>query len=297
MLPCTFRNDHKPCGARHGCETPRRGFTLIELLVVIAIIAILIALLLPAVQQAREAARRTQCKNHLKQLGLALHNHHDVYGVLPRSRTTASSSGHTWFVPILQFIEQRNLYELWLDSSGNIRNFDDATLPVAARETHIPIYSCPSRRSPRTSGTLHLFVGISGDYAASAGTNNNDGAFPSHELPPSKFADILDGLSNTLMLGEKHISVVTYPGDLGDFCLYNPTANNSHRHSGLTFPIAKTIDYDALAESYLIFGSAHPGICHFTLCDGSGRAISVNIDLSVLAALSTMKGQEVINGF
>ncbi|MDB5338411.1 MAG: hypothetical protein JWN70_4030, partial [Planctomycetaceae bacterium] len=91
-------------------RTDRSGFTLIELLVVIAIIAVLIALLLPAVQQAREAARRSQCKNNLKQLGLALHNYHDTYGVFPYAQTPCCSGGHTWVEMLLPFMDQAPMY-------------------------------------------------------------------------------------------------------------------------------------------------------------------------------------------
>src|SRR5712671_3528288 len=88
---------------------PRRGFTLIELLVVIAIIGILVALLLPAVQAAREAARRMQCGNNTKQLALAMHNYHDVYGSFPPGRTSSNISAHAHLLP---YIEQGNLYQL-----------------------------------------------------------------------------------------------------------------------------------------------------------------------------------------
>src|SRR5688572_22995089 len=101
---------------RHKSPPPRsrRGFTLIELLVVIAIIAVLIALLLPAVQQAREAARRTQCKNNLKQLGLAMHNYHDTYNAFPAMGVRLYGSGgrnYSWVISILPMIEQGNLYQ------------------------------------------------------------------------------------------------------------------------------------------------------------------------------------------
>jgi len=140
----------------------QRGFTLIELLVVIAIIAILIALLLPAVQQAREAARRTQCKNHLKQLGLALHNYHDTHSAFPPGCITVidvgnSSSAHdvwtealattgntnyhgtSWMLQILPFMDQAPLYNSWNFATNFIGNSSVA-------ETNIPAFYCPSRR-------------------------------------------------------------------------------------------------------------------------------------------------------
>ncbi|MEQ9070724.1 MAG: DUF1559 domain-containing protein, partial [Gimesia chilikensis] len=121
-----------------------RGFTLIELLVVIAIIAILIALLLPAVQQAREAARRTSCKNNLKQLGLGLHNYHDTHGCYPpgyiyRPGASGNQLGFGWVAMILPMIDQANLYN---EFNFNLPIFDAANL--TAREKQIPGLLCPS---------------------------------------------------------------------------------------------------------------------------------------------------------
>ncbi|MCA9018377.1 MAG: DUF1559 domain-containing protein, partial [Planctomycetaceae bacterium] len=137
-----------------------RGFTLIELLVVIAIIAILIALLLPAVQQAREAARRTQCKNNLKQIGLALHNYHDVYKMLPPGRTRKHSSlvpGSAWYAGniswlprLLAQIDQANIYNTIDWNLGNGTSGTDGhggvngTNPTGARRQIIPAFRCPS---------------------------------------------------------------------------------------------------------------------------------------------------------
>ena len=122
---------------------PRKGFTLIELLVVIAIIAILIALLLPAVQQAREAARRTQCKNNLKQIGLALHHYHDVQRQLPSGWVASGGPegepGWAWGAMVLPFTEQTNLHDL-IDFGDHI---DEPTNAVA-RTRYVPIFTCPS---------------------------------------------------------------------------------------------------------------------------------------------------------
>ncbi|GAB5442442.1 MAG: DUF1559 domain-containing protein [Fuerstiella sp.] len=145
----------------------KRGFTLIELLVVIAIIAILIALLLPAVQQAREAARRTQCKNNLKQLGLALHNYHDVYNQFPMSLanfngaagpTWSTSSRGSYLVRLLPFVEQAPMYNA-LDFSlvgtpWTAANFEGQTDPSGKlyRHYNIPTFQCPSDPSPERDG-------------------------------------------------------------------------------------------------------------------------------------------------
>src|SRR5690348_5797465 len=118
----------------------RCAFTLIELLVVIAIISILIGLLMPAVQKAREAAARTQCANNLRQIGLAIHMYHDTLKYIPPSRL--SDVHATWAVLIMPYIDQGNLYNQW-----NLAN-DYYSQNDTARLTNVPLYFCPSRRSP-----------------------------------------------------------------------------------------------------------------------------------------------------
>src|SRR5262249_47931835 len=133
-----------------------RAFTLIELLVVIAIIAVLIALLLPAVQQAREAARRSQCKNNLKQIGLALHNYHDSFGKLPLNRHSgrnlpAQFGSLGWTAMILPYIDQAPLYSTinFSDQTGNLVN--GVQVNIDARRKIIPVLNCPSNVQPATA--------------------------------------------------------------------------------------------------------------------------------------------------
>lgn len=181
-----------------------RAFTLIELLVVIAIIAILIALLLPAVQQAREAARRTQCKNNLKQIGLALHNYHDVAGRFPMQAIYGSWNGtaneprhHTWISMLLPYFDQAPLY-----------NQIDFSAPAWGQAhvtgNEIPALRCPSDTGTNRSNTRNLVIT---NYAASEGYHwwsdsgrQNRGVFTNHL--EASIRDIVDGTSNTVAIAE-----------------------------------------------------------------------------------------------
>ena len=203
----------------------RRGFTLIELLVVIAIIAILIALLLPAVQQAREAARRTQCKNNLKQFGLALHNYHDTFNVLPARQSgpgnqgTANAANRGRFsahVPLLPYMEQKNVYELITGTllySGNGVPWAN----VAPWTNAPPGLQCPSDpggpdpgNAGRTRG-LNNYVYSNGDGVGRSDIGGNATTAPA--IRPSRglfgafvcygFRDCVDGTSNTVAMSER----------------------------------------------------------------------------------------------
>jgi prepilin-type N-terminal cleavage/methylation domain-containing protein len=190
-----------------------RGFTLIELLVVIAIIAILIALLLPAVQQAREAARRTQCRNNMKQLGLALHNYHDVFTRFPmgaiwgvrNTPTTHTAFHHTWLTAILPYIDQAPMY--------NQVNFSQPAVAQAHVDDQIPAFLCPSDGSGITpirdtwnfattsySGCNGYDWWSRGMHQAGAGSFVQGGVFD--PLGSVKISDIIDGTSNTVAVGE-----------------------------------------------------------------------------------------------
>lgn len=189
-----------PSAAKPLSTTNRRGFTLIELLVVIAIIAILIALLLPAVQQAREAARRSQCRNNLKQIGLALHNYHDNYnafppGALAMNVTTGVAyklgdaepsrsnvgGGWGWSTFILPFIDQAPLYSS-LNPNGN--NFP--LNPTALTRTILPVYICPSEASPNIVRAQALGVMESAMVMPSSRILRSGGAPRSTMLIPAR---------------------------------------------------------------------------------------------------------------
>lgn len=210
------------------------GFTLIELLVVIAIIAVLVALLLPAVQQAREAARRSQCKNNLKQLGLAMHNYHEMVNCLPwgYGGLPFSSAGNLWGwgTMILPQLDQATIYNGLSQATGGtgpyggaangfsaiMTSFNPANILV---QTPLPVYRCPSDTGPNLvtipPGGLNAtqpgktftfgrsnYAGVSGTaYTFTGGLLGGDGPFT--ESSSRKFRDITDGLSNTFLVGER----------------------------------------------------------------------------------------------
>ena len=307
-------------------ETSRRsGFTLIELLVVIAIIAVLVALLLPAVQQAREAARVTQCKNNLKQIGLGIQNFHSQYNALPPSRNYDHFT--SWAFLILPQMESVNLFDNW---DMTLKYYYQSDL---ARLTPIPAYYCPTRRGPMVSiagDDIYSPFEISGhipgivsDYACAAGygpgwnwiksggsmvmgkaTTNPptvpDGTFA---LPGAllltwqsrtSFRDIVDGLSNTFLVGEKHVRPSQFGLAQEDGAIYNGDhPGNFSRCGGPGFPIARS-STDTFNNN---FGSYHNGICNFTLGDGSVRSVNVLIATDILGRLTTRNDNEVIEEY
>ena len=226
----------------------RKAFTLIELLVVIAIIAILVALLLPAVQQAREAARRSQCKNNLKQLGLALHNYHDVHQVFPPGGIDPSAIGGvgynpSWRMFITPYLDQSAIH----DTTNFSQGMSSGSANLALRLTRLPIMLCPS--DPMSASLVdyaptnyHGCIGESSAYfgTATTTTNVNGGEGTFWRDSKVRFRDITDGTSNTMVISEAKINaplVVRYGsagiGSSMSACLQgNVTNDDTHAPGG-----------------------------------------------------------------
>lgn len=223
-------------------QSRKQGFTLIELLVVIAIIAILVALLLPAVQQAREAARRAQCKNNLKQIGLALHNYHDIHRSFPigaqwDGEPTSYGFGFSWIVAILPQIDQGNIFnQLDFDSTGRGRVCGPHGNRTVIDGVFIPVLGCPSDTHPdfqqesncSVATAKNSYAGISGATSGGGFTENREGTGAIRPgvninmivsgggmLTPNantQFRDVTDGTTNTFLVGEVNGTVTDTNG-------------------------------------------------------------------------------------
>ncbi len=294
---------------------PRRGFTLIELLVVIAIIAILIALLLPAVQQAREAARRSDCKNKMKQLGLALHNYHGIHKVLPAGRFHSGIGTYRWgWMPmILPQIDQTAMYN---KLNFNVNGWQGGNYDFF--KTPMKVFLCPSDplgevvreeegfASPTWVLAQSDYAAVIGDYRNASGVGQTPGygnvGYGNNRVRGvmgrwgwgAKFKDVTDGQSNTFFLGEC----------IGAMCI---TQNWGTQSWGTT---AHPINFrnDSLAQTLptqgnprwdesIGFRSYHVGGCHFVMGDGSVRFISENISGVTYRALASRAGDEVVSDY
>lgn len=325
MKHTAFNNAH---ASGNDLRLHRTAFTIIELLVTIAIIGVLVSFMMPAVQQAREQARMTQCRNNLKQIGMAIQNFHSQYNMLPPSRNYDHFT--SWAFLILPSLENVNLFDNWDPALKYYYQSD------IARQTHIPPYMCPTRRSEpflsiqnddilspyETSGHV---PGVVADYACSAGYGpagvwnwiTSNGAMimgdattdpptvpAGNYAPPgarlltwtsrTSFRDLVDGASNTILVGEKHVRPSRWGIAQEDGAIYNGDHPASFsRCGGPGYPIARGAT-DIYRDN---FGSYHNEICNFNLGDGSVRGVSVYIATDILGRLTARNDNEVVEEY
>lgn len=310
----------------------RRAFTLVELLVVIAIIGILVALLLPAVQSAREAARRMQCQNNLKQMALGAMNHENAHGILPcggwgyywigdPDQGFGKNQPGGWIYNLLPYCEQTALHDM-----GKGETFaNKKTINMTVVRTPVSWVNCPSRRPsiayPNDWDTNHT-VGYNcnptthitrSDYAANAGTagvphgagagdlasglnkdapDRNGTAFERSEIA---IKDIPDGTTNTFLYGEKYLNPDNYrTGKDGadNESLYTGNNNDNYRSAGQSYRLFRDTKGAAYTEN---FGSVHDNGAYFALCDGSVRNISYTVDLITYERMGNRKDGLVVD--
>jgi len=299
----------------------RSAFTLVELLVVIAIIGVLVALLLPAIQAAREAARRTECTNHLKQIGLAVQLYHDTKKQFPLGRNLPNALGVSWAFYILPYLEENAVFDSYVktarvDSAANIR----------AMRTPVATYACPSRRTAAADRNfdnddnppLVLSAAALGDYAANAGNDMDTGmvsgnivaknvdlsvAGPIFSGSRINGRHVTDGLSNTLSVGEKFMppQKPTWPEVMVHYHQRDTAIMASDTRqtilAGTKFGLANGPD-DAtplpLGEEFEErFGGPHPGVTLFVFLDGHEDGLDNSIEIAALKALGSVGGGEI----
>ena len=301
-----------------GSRAPRSStaFTLVELLVVIAIIAILVVMLLPAVQAAREAARRSQCQNNFKQIGIALHNYHDAYTVFPSgaiqcephflgSACPGLYQGRDWSASILPYIEEHEVFDLWDSATDNVGIWAPQNCLVG--RTRVSTYVCPSDVQDeiidKIGGVCATPTGLIEWWSASIGavtdsvnawhttaqvhTLDGDGIlFNLTSIPIRK---VRDGTSKTLIVGE-----VTGGAPESGHGWFWPAFTCKTTAPGIngpdTIPGAGEFLYGPSNGYEASFSSYHPGGCNFALADGSIAFVNQDIDALVLSALTTRDG-------
>jgi prepilin-type N-terminal cleavage/methylation domain-containing protein/prepilin-type processing-associated H-X9-DG protein len=314
----------RQAGMFSGAQQRTRGFTLIELLVVIAIIAILIALLLPAVQQAREAARRTQCKNNLKQIGLALHNYHDIVNRVPPAFIFPNFWG--WSAMLLPQLDQAPLYNSLAATAGTSYPSGSPAVGFSAHmnsftppnglSTPLTVFRCPSDNGTSVISLTDAFgsgaepygrtnypaVGGSDDVGY-GGIGPLNGVFPWLDAagngPASRaFRDVTDGLSNTFFVGERRSPGKVAGLEIGGDSVWAGVVDLGDDVQGSCTPQAP-LNYKAAITNTdsIAFSSQHVGGGQFLFGDGSVRFISENINISTYGNLACLNDGQVLGEF
>jgi prepilin-type N-terminal cleavage/methylation domain-containing protein len=295
----------------------RRAFTLVELLVVIAIIGILVALLLPAIQAARESARRSHCMNNLKQIGVAIQTYHDVEKQFPMGRNGRNQFSVSWAYFLLPQLEEQAIY----DAYDRTKRVDDLANARAMR-TPLSVYVCPSRRAPaadrnfdnNSSAPAPDSQGVAclGDYAANAGIEEDTGDELEDYIGPGiidptdagpiftgsniSARRVLDGLSKTLAVGEKHIRPIE--SDWDEAMIHFEQGDTAFLAGDHIFTILRCTE-EGLAsdpddDEDEKFGGLHSGVTLFAFLDCHVEAISNDIQVEALEGLSTIGGGEIV---
>jgi prepilin-type N-terminal cleavage/methylation domain-containing protein/prepilin-type processing-associated H-X9-DG protein len=305
--------DSRPLVSRHEtCQRTRPAFTLVELLVVIAIIGILVALLLPAVQSAREAARRTQCSNNLRQMGLALHGYHAAFNELPPGGDAESQLA--WTAYALPYFEQLNVHDLIDFTPGSYLSADKNTPQLV----QVPVFLCPSQPQVRSNlvdlgvtsdlvngqapFTNH-YIGVMGPKGYNRYENNRLYQFivgskeqhGGHAVQGMLLRDdriafkrVTDGTSNTFAVGEiSWTGYESYRGWGRGSSLANASAEPATKNFVQEINFGQPGFFNDGA-----YGSEHPGGTHFLYADGSSHFISEDAELKVLMAAASRNGEE-----
>lgn len=295
-----------------------KGFTLVELLVVIAIIAVLIALLLPAVQQAREAARRTQCKNNLKQIGLAFHNYADLHKILPPGYVSAFTPtgddlgpGWGWAAMLMPQLDQSPAYQL-IDFSSGIESPTNSTIRLKT----FSMFLCPSddargqwpakRYDPSTGAPLNVICDVGsanyvGMYGISEPGVDGEGLF--FRNSKVSFADITDGLSQTISVGERshRLGEATWTGSITGALLAGDPSDGvgqivPEHGSGMVLGHAGEGHGpgDPRSDANQFYSRHSSGGVHFLFADGHVSFLGSSMDYHAYLALATRAGGEVV---
>ncbi len=276
----------------------KRGFTVIELIVVSAISASLAALLLPAVQQAREAARRSACKNNMKQLALALHNYHDVHRVFPPGYVSADNSNQIgWGTFILPFMDQAPLYKAVSKATDHF-NEDWNTNPkaVVAAKTVLSAYICVSDPSGPNNTRWTIKTGNQDAHVGKSNYLASKVVF--FKNSKTRIRNFTDGTSNTIIVGERETKI-GYGGiwigahkwgkKEGEYSSSSILGDARGKDKKVPYSINSKA---SLAHRMNTFSSVHVGGAHFTFGDGRVRFLSENIDIETYRALATHDGGE-----